>query len=163
MTSWRLLLRIVGVLNLALAQFGCYAEAIPTLSMLRNPPLFNPREPFFPAAFWTMAAIDVALLAAFIVVGIMLLRLRRGAAIAQTCLAVVASVYAILPGSLWLLPNGVGASIAGASGVADLGLGLLVIYPIPFLYPLVSIACVNIARYQLKKAGSEATQVARYV
>lgn len=163
MTIWRVLLRIVGALNVALALFGCYAESIPALNMLRNPPRFNPKEPFFPAAFWTIAAVDVEFLAAFIIVGIMLLRLQRGAESAQTCLAVVALAWVFFPGALWLLPNGVGASIAGASGVADLGLGLLVIYPVPFLYPLVSIACVNIAWYRLKRVSSEATQDARHV
>ncbi len=160
MTSWRLLLRIIGALDLALALIGCYTETIPALSILRNPRGFNPREPFFPVAFWTMTAIDATFLIAFIVVGIMLLRLWRGAAIAHTCVAFVAVVYAFFPGFLWLLPYGMGASIAGASGVADLGLGLLVIYPVPFLYPLVSIVCVNIAQYRLKKFGSGLAQSA---
>jgi hypothetical protein len=110
-----------------------------------------------------MTALDAALLAAFIVVGIMLLRLRQRAAIAHTCLVAVAIIYAVSQGFLWVLPRGIGASIAGAGGVADLGIGVLLLYPVPFLYPVISIACVNIAQYRLKKVGAEWASAVRFV
>jgi hypothetical protein len=163
MRTWPLLLRIIGSLNLGLALFGCYAEAIPALSMLRNPPHFNPQEPFFPAAFWIQVAISAVLLVAFIIVSIMLLTLRRGAATAHTCFMALLIVYVFVHGVLWLLPGGVGASIAGATGVANFGTAILLFWPVPYLYPLVSTACVNIAQKRIKKMGQDADSVEQYL
>jgi hypothetical protein len=162
MRTWRLLLQIIGALNLALASLGCCAETLAAMSVVRHPRV-DPHAPFFPAAFWTMSAIDATLLVAFIIVSLMLLRLRPKAAFAHTCLFVVLVIYAYAPGLFWLLPYGVGYSIASASGLADVGIGVLVLYPVPFLYPLISTGCVNIARYQLKLTGSDPTPAIRHI
>lgn len=153
MKSWRLLLRVIGALNLALALLGCYAEVIPALNMPRNAPHFKAQEPFFAAAFWTESAISALFLLGLIIVSIMLLTLRRGAAIAHTCLFALLIVYASLPGTLWHLPHGIGTGLAGTGGLANLGTGLLLFWPVPFLYPLISTACVNMARLRFKKNG----------
>jgi len=117
--------------------------------MLRSPRVYAD-APFFAAAFWSQVAISTTLLLAFIVISVMLLKLKRGAAIAHTCFVVVLFGYLIVPGGLWLLPNGVGDSVARATGIANMGTGLLLFFPVPFLYLLISTACVNIARYRIK-------------
>jgi len=100
-------------------------------------------------SFWTQSAISAFLLAVFIIASIMLLTLRRGAPIAHACFFVLLTAYAFLPGAFWLLPYGLGASIAGASGVANLGTGVLLFWPVPYLYPAISTACVVIAGNRL--------------
>lgn len=151
MKMWRLLLQTVGALNLALSVVGCYTLAITAVTLSRAPHT-RPREPYFYAAFWTMSGIDAAFLLIFVCVSMMLLRLHPWAATAHTCTILALIVYAFVPGLLWLLPHGVGESIAGASGVGNMGIAVLLFFPVPYLYPLISVVCVNIARLRLKRA-----------
>jgi hypothetical protein len=151
MNIWRRLLQIVGVLNLALSVVACYAMIIVDLGVSRHPHV-NPQEPFFPTAFWILNGINVAFLVAFDYVSIMLIRLQLRAAIAHTCLFVALIFYISIFGPLWLIPNGVGSSIGGATGVGNTGVEVLLLFPLPLLYPLLSVLCVNIARFKLKRA-----------
>lgn len=162
MKMWRLLLQTVGALNLALSVMGCYALAITAAAVSRHPHT-DPSEPYFYTSFWIMSAIDAAFLIVFVFVSIMLLRLHRWAAIAHTCVVLALIVYAFAPGLLWLLPHGVGESIAGASGVGNMGVGTLLFFPVPFLYPLISVVCVNIARLRLKRTTAYPTPIIRDV
>lgn len=159
---WRLLLQTVGALNLVLSAVGCYALAISVLAVSRHPHSY-PTAPYFYAAFWTMSSIDAAFLLAFVVVSIMLLRLHRWAAISYTCMVLALILYAVVLGLLWLLPYGVGESIARASGVGSMGIAVLLFVPVPFLYPLISVVCVNIARLRLKRANTFAPPAVRHV
>lgn len=159
---WRFLLQTVGALNLALSVAGCYALAFSALTLSGQLHSY-PTAPYFYAAFWTMSSINAAFLLAFVVVSIMLLRLHPWAAISYTCMVLALILYAFVPGMLWLLPYGVGESIARASGIADLGIGVLLFVPVPFLFPLISVVCVNIARLRLKRATTCAPPAIRHV
>ena len=161
MNIWRLLLQIVGAVNLALSAVGFYALTTTALAISRHPHT-NPQEPFFYAAFWTMSGIDAGFLLLFVSVSIILLRARPWAAITYTCTVVALFVYAFTPGLLWLLPDGVGSSIAGASGVGNMGVGVLLFFPVPYLYPVLSVLCVNFARLRLKRAETYASSDIRH-
>ena len=132
---WRLLLQTVGALNLALSVVGSYALAITAVTVSRHSHT-DPTEPYFYAAFWTMNSINAAFLLAIVFVSVMLLRLHPWAAIAHTGMVLGLIVYALTPGLLWLLPHGVGESIAGATGVGNAGIAILLFYPARLLYPL---------------------------
>jgi hypothetical protein len=162
MKIWRLLLQTVGALNLVLSAVGFYALTTTALAISRHPHT-NPKEPFFYAAYWTMSGIDAALLLAVVYVSIMLIKLHPRAAVTHTCIVAALFVYAFTPGLLWLLPHGVGTSIAGASGVGNMGVGVLLFIPVPYLYLLLSVLCVNIAQLRLKRAASYAPSDIRHV
>ena len=162
MKIWRLLLQTVGALNLVFSAVGFYALTATALVISRHP-YTNPKEPFFYAAYWTMSGIDVALLLAVVYVSIMLIRLHPRAAVTYTCMVAALFVYAFALGLLWLLPHGVGSSVAGASGVGSMGVGVLLFFPVPYLYPLLSVLCVNIAQLRLKRAAAYAPSDIRHV
>jgi len=149
MKLWRLLLQGVGLITLALSVWGCDYWATTAVSEVRHP-LSDSKAPFFRAAFWTMSVIDVAFLVAIMFASIKLLQSRPNAAFIYTCIFLSLIVWAFAPGALWTLPNGIGTSIAAASGVGSLGTGPLVFFPFPFVYPLVSILLVNFAWYRLR-------------
>lgn len=161
MKVWRLLLQSIGALNLALSLCGCYFLSYSILREVQHPHV-RPGEPFFPAAFWTMTGINVSFLASFIFVSVMLLKLRPKAPIVHTYVFLALILYVWTAGTLWLLPGAVGDSIAGATGVADMGVAPLAVFPAPFLYALISILCVNIARHRLKLAGADAGPTIRH-
>jgi hypothetical protein len=151
MKIWRLLLQGIGVITLALAVWGCYYWATTALSEYQHP-FLDSKAPFFRAAFWTLTTIDATFLAAIFFAAIKLLKSRPNAALIYTCIVAALIVYAFVSGALWLLPNGVGASIAAASGIGSAGTGPLVFFPLPFVYPLISIVLVNLARYRLRRS-----------
>ena len=158
---WRLLLQTVGALNLAQSAVGCYALATTAVSVYRHPHI-DSAAPYFYPAFWVMSNIDATFLLVFIFVSIMLLRLHPWAAIAHTCAILALITYVFASGFLWLLPDGVGRSIAGASGVGSAGIGVLLFFPVPYLYPLISVVCVNVARFRLKRATTYAAPTVRH-
>ena len=149
MKIWRLLLQSAGLITLSLSVWGLYFWTTTALSEYRHP-FHDPQAPFFRTAFWAITITDVALLAAFVFSAIKLLQLRPNAALIHTCTLIALIVYAIIPGPLWLLPNGIGTSIAAASGVGSTGTGPLLFYPFPFVYPLVSLVLVNFASYRIR-------------
>jgi hypothetical protein len=160
MRAWRLLLQTIGVLNLGLSLWGCYFLADAVSRELRHPRA-DPRWPFFGEAFWIQSSISVFFLVAFVTVSVMLLKLRPRAAAAHTCTCFALLLYAFVTGVLWLLPDGVGSSIAATSGVGNMGIGPLCFFPmnfpVPFVYPLISVLCVNVAWYRLKAVRADVT------
>jgi len=160
MRKWRLLLQVVGAVSLALGLLGCSFEVTSALDEVRYPRI-HPSVPFFMPAFWSMAAVDTVLLATFIIASVMLLALRRRAAVAYTWVIAVLIIYHLTPGLLWLRPHGVGVSVAAATGVANEGTAAILAFPVPFLYALVSIVCVQIARKRLRSVGTDSSSAAR--
>jgi len=67
-----------------------------------------------------------------------------------TWLWVTLVVYVFAVGMLWNIRGPIGTSIAAASGTGDIGLGPLVFYPFPFVYPILSVGLVNLAARQLR-------------
>jgi len=153
MKLWRLLFRSVGVITLSFTVWGWYYWADSALREFRHP-LDDSTTPYFRQAFCTLSAIDAALLVMIGFASVQVLRLRPKAAMIYTCSVVALLAYAFVPGFLWPLPNGIGISIAAASGVGSMGTAPLVFYPVLFVYPLASVVLVNFARHRLKLTGS---------
>jgi len=148
MKVWRLLLQSVGAMNLLLSAWGCCLGVTAVVDVCRRPAT-DPRLPYFHVAFWTMTSIDAAFLPVVVFVSVMLLRLRPRAAMAHTCLFLAMLAYTFAVGSSWL--SNQGESIASASGIGNMGIAPLLVFPVPFVYPVISILCVNIASLRLKR------------
>ncbi len=148
----KFLLRGIGAITLTFCVWGSYFWGVVALRELRHPA--DPEVPFFRTAFWIMTSIDAILLAAIAFASLQLLNLRPKAAIIYTCSVLASLVYAFGPGSFWLIPNGIGRSIAAASGISGMGTAPLLMFPIPFAYPLISVVLVSVGRWKLKSANS---------
>jgi len=114
--------------------------------------MFDPQLPLFRVAFFTMSALDALLLTGMVLVAVRLMKLERKAAANYTWLILAMVAYKSGLGVLWLLPDPIGRSIGAATGIGSMGLVLLLVYPIPFVYPLVSVMIVNLARHKLTVA-----------
>ncbi len=148
MKVWPWLMRTVGAICLVFTVWGFYFQILAVQRVLRHL-ISNPQIPFFHAAFFTMTTIDAILLIAMVFVGVLLLRLQRKAATIYTWLVVIVSAYIAVVGGLWLLPEPVGRSIGAASGIGNVGIAPLLMFPIPFVYPLASVLFVNLAQRKL--------------
>jgi hypothetical protein len=155
MKTWRRLTQAIGITSLVLSLCGYYLLTGGVWRELRRP-VFDPQVPLFRIAFFTMSAIDAMFLAGIVFTAVRLLKLERKAAAIYTWLILAMSAYKLGLGVLWLLPDPIGRSIAAASGVGSMGVALLLVYPIPFAYPLVSVIIVNLAGYKLRVAEESA-------
>ncbi len=151
MKTWRRLMQGVGAISLLLALSG-YCLLIVAIWRVLHQPMFDSQLPLFRVAFFTMSALDALLLTGMVLVAVRLMKLERKAAAIYTWLILAMIAYKLGLGVLWLLPNPIGRSIGAASGIGSMGLALLLLYPIPFVYPLVSVMIVNLARYKLRTA-----------
>lgn len=97
-----------------------------------------------------MNTIDALFLVAMILTAVGLLLLRPSAMKVYTWLWVMLVLYVFAGGMLWTIRGAVGRSIAAASGVGNMGLGPLLFYPFPFVYPILSVGLVNLAARQLR-------------
>lgn len=154
MKVWQWLLRGIGAVTLAFCVWGCYDWIYAATRVYRHP-LADGATPYFRVAFWTMSSIDAIILATIAFASLRLLRLRPKSAMIYTCSVVGSVVYAFAPGLFWLLPNGAGRSIAAASGIGSMGTGPLMMFPIPFAYPLISVVLVSVGRWKLKSANPD--------
>ena len=147
---WQRLIQAIGVLTFALSLWGFYCLVDVFRRELARP-LRMAEAPFFRQAFFTMNAIDAVFLVAMILTAVGLLLLKPSAMKAYTWLYVMLVVYEFALGMLWT-SSPFGASIAAASGVGNLGRGplLLLFYPFPYVYPILSVGLVNLAARQLR-------------
>jgi hypothetical protein len=149
MKIWRRLMQGVGAISLFLSLSG-YCLLIAAIWRVLHQPMLDPQLPLFRAAFFTMSVLDALLLTGMVLVAVRLMKLERKAAANYMWLILAMIAYKSGLGVLWLLPDPIGRSIGAASGIGSMGLALLLLYPIPFVYPLVSVMIVNLARYELR-------------
>ena len=154
---WPRIIQAVGVTTLGLSIWGCYFLAIALVRVLRYLPAYRPEVPFFRPVFFLMTVMNVVFLATAIVASIGLLKLKRRAVAVYTGLMIAIFLYVFCLGALWLLPAPYGISIGAASGIGDMGIGPLELYPIPFVYPFVSVVLINVAHYKLRTAERAGT------
>lgn len=148
MKIWRWLIRMVGGITVLLCLWGLYFQILVVLRE-RSRSVSNPA--FFRVSFSAMSAITTVLTVAMLCTAVCLLTLRRKAVLTYTLLMVAIVAYDFGPGALWLLPEPVGSSVATASGIGSVGLGPLLFFPVPYIYPLASVVLVNLARWRLSK------------
>jgi len=154
MKIWQWLLRGIGAVTLAFCIWGSYYWIVAASRVWRHP-VYDPAAPFFRAALWTMSSIDAILLATIAFASLRLLRLRPKSAMIYTCSVLASVVYVFAPGLFWLIPNGVGRSIAAASGIGSMGTGPLMMFPVPLAYPLISAVLVCVGRWKLRSAHAD--------
>ena len=139
-----LVFRVFAIVNFVLAGVGLLFLAISILAgRLENTSAY----PYFLQAFWTMASINVALLALLIFGGIYLLQLRTLGVAVCNGVFVAEILYFIALGSLWGSGTSVSRSVAAATGVGSTGLGPQLICG----YPLIALICLNLARQRLNR------------
>lgn len=146
---WQRLIQVIGVLTFALSGWG-FRWLVDGFRRELVRPLHVAAAPFFRQAFFTMNAVNALFLVAMILTAVGLVLLRPSATKLYTWLWVAIVAYTFAGGILWTISGPIGTSIAAASGVGDLGLGPLVFYPFPFVYPILSVGLVNLAARQLR-------------
>jgi hypothetical protein len=147
----RTLFLCFGAINIVFAVVGGYYvwSSVRWVSVSYKP---HPAAPYFKSVFLVATVINVAVLVALVLAALSLLKLRpSGVAIhSATCISAVA--YAILTGALWNL-GPVGASIAAASGVGNMGIAPFgMLFGIPAFYPLSSTILLQFARWRVAAA-----------
>lgn len=150
MKIWWRILQTIGALNLILSAIGIYTQVVTAWDVSHHRH-FDPAKPYFFATFWAMNGIDAVFLMLLVLVSIMLLKRHLWAAIAHVGLFLALIFYLFFVGLLWLLPSPISDSIAAASGVGDMGIATLLFFPIPWLYPLISVVCVIVAWIRIRR------------
>jgi hypothetical protein len=157
MKTWQRLIQTIGAISLALTLWGYYWLVFVAWRELRYP-VFNPQVPLFRAAFFTMNAIDAVLLAGIVFATTGMLKLKQEAVATYSWLILAMIACEVGVGALWLLPDPIGRSIAAASGTGSIGgSGPLLLFPVPFVYPVISVILVNLARHKLKTVARSLT------
>jgi len=104
--------------------------------------------PYFRTAFVALTLIDALFLAALCYIAARLLTVNRKACILYVWFVTSMIAINLVVGGSWLLPTGVGKTIAAASGIGGMGSGPFLLYPVPFVYPILSAALVYVAYRQ---------------
>ena len=107
------MLKVVGGSSVALGVIGLWYH----LTYLTADYSGRKNPPYFFQAWYTMAAVNIALLVAGILVGLQLLRGQARWIRTFVILEVLVILDTFVPGALWLNPR-FGSSIAAASGIA---------------------------------------------
>jgi hypothetical protein len=147
------LFRVIGLVNLVLSAVGLRFLLDSVISWQANPNT-DPRQPYFYYAFYPMAAINLALTALLCLITFDLLRLRLAAVKQYTwfVLSVVVG-YNVLVALFWTIPGRVGMSVAGASGVGNMGIAPFefALSYVPEGYPVLSLVALLLARRSLAR------------
>jgi hypothetical protein len=143
-------LRIVGVLNAALAVRGVYWLGLSVYGFLLRYPT-DSEYPYFGIAFVVMTVLNITFLAFFLVIAFQLLKLKPSAVALHSIASVSLVVYGLLNGGLWLAGRGIGASIGAATGVGNMGIApLVLLFVVPYLYPISSTIVLQVTRMKMK-------------
>jgi len=111
----------------------------------------DPDAPYFWIAFAVMTVTNITLLALFVVAAFDLFMLKPSGVMLHSIASVSLVVYAALNGGLWLAGRGIGASIAAATGVANMGIAPFeLLVAVPFVYPISSTIALQFARLRIK-------------
>jgi hypothetical protein len=137
--------RTVAIANFLMAAAGAFFLASSILvvpTRLGN----DPTQPHFVAAYWTMVIINISFLALLIFGSIRLFQLR---AIGVTICNIVFSaeiIYFVVLGLLWF-SSAISMSVAGATGVGNMGIGP----QLTCAYPFIALGCLNLARWYRRR------------
>lgn len=138
--------RSVGIANFLMAAAGAFflgSSILVVPTRLGN----DPTEPYFLAAFWTMVIININFLA-FLVFGSIRLFQLRGIGITICNIVFSAEVvYFVVISLLWFFPSTVSKSVAGATGIGNMGIAP----QLPFGYPFIALGCLNLARWYRRR------------
>jgi hypothetical protein len=140
------LFRAIGFVNLGLSAVGLYYLLDSVIFWLANPNR-NPRNPYFYYAFYPMAAINLTLITLLSLTSFDLLGLRLDVVKRYTWFVLAVVGYEILVALCWTIPGPFGMSVAGASGVGNMGIAPFefALFYVPYGYPVVSLVALRLA------------------
>src|SRR5450631_1980351 len=149
MNAWRALSHAIGAISFSLSLWGYHTLAIVVEHEVRHP-MVDTHAPLFRPVFFAIATIDSLFLAGVMFACFSLVRAKPKAEYIYTWSVLGLGTVHLVLALLWGLPNRLGVSIAAASGIASVGAGPLLLFPLPFVYPLMSVALVNLSRHKLR-------------
>jgi len=146
------LFRTIGLVNLVLAAAGLYFLLDSVVSWLANPNR-NPSEPYFYHAFYAMAVINLGLITLLSLTSFDLLRLSLSAVKRYTWFVLAVVGYNLLGALCWVIPGGFGMSVAGATGVGNMGIAPFefALFYVPEGYPVLSLVALRLAYRSLAR------------
>jgi hypothetical protein len=153
--------RSVATLNVALCAFGTYLLSLSVIRVVGN---HSPVAvyPHFGLAYGIMTVINIAFLAAIVLVSLGLFRLSMPAVTAYWILVAAMIVYGFVNGALWLARDPMGRSIAAASGIGNTGIAPFELFPmlgteltVPYVYPLLSMVALILTKKRHLKTGQQ--------
>ena len=155
-----LLFRFIGLVNIVLCSLGLY-YLLESVVFWQTNPNRNPGDPYFYHAFFAMGAINLIFIVLISQDAVDLLRLRLAGAKRYMWIVLSLIGYSVLNAMCWMLPRPLGMSVAGATGVGNMGIApfeFALFFPfrrpfliVPFGYPAISasalyFSCRRLAR-----------------
>jgi hypothetical protein len=138
--------RAVAIANFFMAAAGAFFLAS-TIIVVPTRLVNDPTQPHFDAVFWTMVIINISFLAFLIFGSIRLFQLR---AIGITICNIVFSAeiaYFVAISLLWFPSMAISMSVAGATGVGNMGIAPQLLCG----YPFIALGCLNLARWYRRR------------
>jgi hypothetical protein len=148
------LFRAIGLINLLLCAFGLYGWLTGTARWLSRP-FVDPKQPYFYQAYFAIGAFNLLFNAVIFLTSLDLLRLRLEAVRLYLWMVIALISYNFVNGGLWLLPDPIGRSIAGATGVGNIGIEPFefALFFIPWGWPVLSLVALYFVRKKLTGHG----------
>jgi len=142
----KIVLRIVGAVNAALALLGAWCLADSSRFFLTGYAA-EPSFPYFRLAFVVMMLINVTFLVILLVTAIRFIQVKICAVNSYSAAVLGLVVYDFTIRALWQAGCGIGTSIAAATGVGNMGVGPFVFcFLVAYLYPVASIVLLQVLR-----------------
>ena len=156
MPTWaKLVLRILGTLNAAAVLLGTSFLAESIYRFLKG--RMHPSDaPYFPLAFATMTAIELAFASVLFVTAIRFVQARVTAANLYSLTVAALFVYFVTVTMLWRAQLPVAMSVAAATAVSSATTVFTFLFLVPFLYPLVSVGLVQLIKRRYMKGTTSA-------
>ncbi len=154
MTLKRLLYAIAGIGSIGSAAAGFWYNSVVLSSFFRGAFQPDPETPYFLHAYIVMSAICWACFALLLICGIQFLRMKTKLVNAFMGLLLFEVLYFFAVGVLWMLPEGVGMSIAAATGVANGGLVFQAFVLFPLWAPILLMVAGRIPDRSNQSASS---------
>jgi uncharacterized membrane protein YozB (DUF420 family) len=152
MPTWaKIALRTVGALNVALAVLGAYGMFWGMHAVLGRVPSHPADAPYVGVAFAIMTAINITFLMLFLIAAFQLLRLKRSGIVVHSVTSVSLIAYTFLIGTLWLEGQGIGRSVAAATGVGNMGVAPFeFLFVAPYVFPIASTIALLTTRRKIR-------------
>jgi hypothetical protein len=148
----RIVLRTVGTINGVAALLGTYFQVGSSYFFLTKyadpsaPPSFRP-------ILATMTLINLAFVGVLLVTSVRFIQAKASGASLYSLTVLMVLFYGMGTRELWRVGGGIGISVAGATGVGNLGIApFLFVFLVPYLYPFVSMVLVQGIKYRQSAA-----------
>ena len=143
-------LRILGVVNAIIALMGMIFEVQSAYFFL-----FKCADPFRPSSieivFAAMTFVNLAFVMVLLLTAIRFIQAKVYVANLYSVAVLILFVYGVTIRVLWHFGGGVGMSIAGATGVGNMGIApFAFLLVVPYLYPFLSVGLVQALKHRYR-------------